>query len=109
MHLSLHDELILLALLASVGGLMALVPVLRIPYPILLVVGGLLLGLIPGLPTIDLPPEAVLLIALPPLLYGAAFFTSLRDFRANLKPIMLLAIGLVAATMGTVAVVAHYA
>ena len=68
---------------------------LRIPYPILLVLGGLALGLVPGMPTVELPPELVFFGVLPPLLYGAAFFTSLRDLRANVRPIGLLAIGLV--------------
>ena len=72
----------------------------RIPYPILLVLGGLALGFVPGLPEIDLPPDLVLVGVLPPLLYGAAFFTSLRDLRANLRPIGLLAVGLVLADDG---------
>jgi CPA1 family monovalent cation:H+ antiporter len=84
-----------------------LVPKLRIPYPILLVLGGLGLGFVPGLPEIDLPPDLVLVGVLPPLLYGAAFFTSLRDLRANVRPVGLLAVGLVLLTMVAVAVVAH--
>jgi CPA1 family monovalent cation:H+ antiporter len=62
---------------------------------------------VPGIPEIHLDPDLVLLIFLPPLLYGAAFFTSLRDLRANARPIALLAIPLVIATMSVVAVVAH--
>ena len=77
------------------------------PYPVLLVVGGLFLGLIPGVPNIELRPELVLLLFLPPLLYWDSLNTSLRDFRANLRSISLLAIGLVIATTCTVAVVAH--
>src|SRR4051794_8205376 len=61
----------------------------------------------PGGPEINLPPDLVLLIFLPPLLYGSAFFTSLRDLRANMRPIALLSIPLVLVTMGAVAVVAH--
>ena len=87
--------------------MLVLVPKLRIPYPILLVLGGLALGFVPGLPEIDLPPDLVLVGVLPPLLYGAAFFTSLRDLRANLRPVGLLAVGLVLLTMVVVAVVAH--
>ena len=87
--------------------MLVLVPKLRIPYPILLVLGGLALGFAPGLPEIDLPPDLVLVGVLPPLLYGAAFFTSLRDLRANLRPVGLLAVGLVLLTMVVVAVVAH--
>jgi monovalent cation/hydrogen antiporter len=109
MEFSSQDELVLLALLIAVTALTALAPVLRVPYPILLVLGGLALGFIPGIPEVSLPPELVLVGVLPPLLYAASFFTSLRDFRANLKPIGLLAIGLVVATMLGVAAVAHLA
>ena len=94
-------------LLAAGTAMLALVPKLRIPYPILLVLGGLALGFVPGLPEIDLPPDLVLVGVLPPLLYGAAFFTSLRDLRANVRPVGLLAVGLVLLTIVVVAVVAH--
>jgi monovalent cation/hydrogen antiporter len=94
-------------LLVAGATMLVLVPKLRIPYPILLVLGGLALGFAPGLPEIDLPPDLVLVGVLPPLLYGAAFFTSLRDLRANLRPVGLLAVGLVLLTMVVVAVVAH--
>jgi Na+/H+ antiporter len=104
-----HDELVLTALLAAAGGLVALAPTLRIPYPILLVVGGLVLGFVPGVPRLALPPDLVLVGFLPPLLYAATFFTSLRDLRANLRPIGLLAIGLVLATTFGVAAIAHAA
>jgi CPA1 family monovalent cation:H+ antiporter len=102
-----HEELQLEALLAALGVLLALAPALRIPVPVLLVAGGVALSFIPGLPTIVLPPDIVLVAFLPPLLYSAAFFTSLRDLRSNLRPISLLAFGLVGATMTGVAVVAH--
>jgi len=97
----------LLVLLAAGTAMLVLVPKLRIPYPILLVLGGLALGFAPGLPEIDLPPDLVLVGVLPPLLYGAAFFTSLRDLRANVRPVGLLAVGLVLLTIVVVAVVAH--
>jgi CPA1 family monovalent cation:H+ antiporter len=87
--------------------MLVLVPKLRVPYPILLVLGGLALGFAPGLPEIDLPPDLVLVGVLPPLLYGAAFFTSLRDLRANVRPVGLLSVGLVLLTIIVVAVVAH--
>ena len=67
----------------------------RMPVAVFLVIGGLLLGFVPGLPQVQLPPDLVLVAILPPLLYSAAFFTGLRDLRANLRPISLLAIGLV--------------
>jgi len=91
----------------ALGGLLALAPTLRLPLPILLVVGGVVMGFIPGLPHLTLPPEIVLVAVLPPLLYSGAFFTSLRGLRENRRSIGFLAFGLVAATMSAVAVVAH--
>jgi CPA1 family monovalent cation:H+ antiporter len=105
--LSSADLAALVALLLAFTALVAMAPRVRIPYPILLVLGGLVLGFLPGIPTIVLPPDAVLFGVLPPLLYSAAFFTSLRDLRANRRPIALLSIGLVVMTTGAVAVVAH--
>lgn len=107
MHFGAHEDLQLLALLVALGLLLALAPTLRLPLPILLVLGGVALGFIPGLPHVALPPEVVLVAVLPPLLYSGAFFTSLRDLRTNKRPIAFLAFGLVGATMTAVAVVAH--
>ncbi len=107
MHFGVHEQLILMALLAAIAALIVAAPILRVPYPIFLVVGGLALGFVPGIPTLELPPQVVLIAVLPPLLYSSAFFTSLRDLRANAVPIGMLAIGLVIATMTVVAVVAH--
>jgi CPA1 family monovalent cation:H+ antiporter len=97
----------LLGLLIGVGALLFVAPISRVPYPILMVLGGLVLSFVPGLPEFELPPELVLVAFLPPLLYSSAFFTSLRDLRANIRPIGLLSIGLVAATTVGVAAVAH--
>jgi Na+/H+ antiporter len=69
------------------------------PYPIMLVVGGLVLSLVPHLPRISLDPDIIFLVFLPPLLYFGAFHTSWRDFRANLTTILLLAFGLVGFTV----------
>ena len=107
MTFSAEDSLVLAALLIAAAGLLVAAQALRVPYPILLVLGGLALGFIPGIPRIELPPDLVLIAVLPPLLYGVAFFTSLRDLRANAGPITLLAIGLVLTTMLLVALVAH--
>src|SRR6478609_8400883 len=107
MHLELQDGIVALVLILAVATMLAVAPALRIPYPILLVLGGLVIGLAPGMPTFELQPELVLFGILPPLLYGAAFFTSLRELRTTMKPIGLLAIGLVIATTAGVAVVAH--
>ena len=100
-----HEELQLLALLVSAAALLLLADPLRVPYPILLVLGGLILGFA-RVPNVILPPEVVLIGILPPLLYSAAFNTGLRDLKRNLRPISLLAIGLV--TTVVVAAVAHY-
>ena len=80
---------------------------LKIPYPILLVLGGSALGFVPGLPPVELDPELVFLLFLPPLLYVSAIFTSWRDFRANVRAISLLAVGLVLMTTFVVAAVVH--
>jgi monovalent cation/hydrogen antiporter len=102
-----HVELVVFALLLGVAALAVLARVLGVPYPITLVVGGSVIGFIPGVPEVELEPDLVLLIFLPPLLYGAAFFTSLRDLRTNARAIALLSIPLVGVTMVAVAVVAH--
>ncbi|HKO84819.1 MAG TPA: Na+/H+ antiporter [Actinomycetota bacterium] len=102
-----EPELLLLVLMVAVGGLSVLAGTIRVPYPILLVLGGLVLGFLPGVPPAELPPDLVLVLFLPPLLYQAAFFSSPRDLRAQARPITLLAVGLVLATMSAVAAAAH--
>ena len=109
MDFTATDSLVLVGLLAAAAALLALAGLIRIPYPIPLVLGGLALGFIPGMPRIELPPDVVLVAVLPPLLYGAAFFSPLRELRANVRPIGLLAIGLVLTTTVAVAAVAHAA
>jgi Na+/H+ antiporter len=99
-------ELILICLVAV--ALLAIVArKLRVPYPILLTIGGVVLALVPGLPAIHLEPELVFNLFLPPLLYPAAIFTSWRDFRANLRSILPLAILLVLLTMTVTAYLFH--
>jgi monovalent cation/hydrogen antiporter len=100
-------ELLLLTLMLAVGGLGVLAGMVRVPYPIVLVVGGLVLGFVPGVPTVELPPELVLVLFLPFLLYSAAFFSSPRDLRADARAITLLAVGLVLATTAAVALTTH--
>ena len=107
MEFGADDSLILLALLAAGAALLAISQFVRVPYPILLVLGGLAIGFVPGMPSIELSPDLVLVAFLPPLLYGAAFFTPLRELRANAGAISTLAVGLVLATTVAVAVVAH--
>jgi Na+/H+ antiporter len=108
-HFPAHDELQLFALLAALAAMLALAARGRMPVSVFLVLGGLGLGFVPGLPRLQLPPDLVLVAILPPLLYSAAFFTGLRDLRANLRPITLAAVGIVAATTLGVALVAHAA
>jgi Na+/H+ antiporter len=101
-----HLETIVLLLVAIVA-LMTLARRVLVPYPILLVLGGLALSLVPNVPVVRLDPDLVFLVFLPPVLWSAAYFTSLRDFRSNLRPIMLLAVGLVVVTSAGVAAAAR--
>src|SRR5262245_28484977 len=80
----------------------------KIAYPILLVLGGLVLGLLPGLPRFEIDPQFIFFFFLPPLLFPAALFIPWRDFRANLNPILLLAVGLVLFTTIMVGWLAYY-
>jgi len=102
-------EIFIMALFVSVAGLNVLSRRLSIPYPIPLVLGGLVLGLVPGLPEIELEPDLVLLVFLPPLLYAAAFFSDLRALRRDARTITLASTGLVLATTLVVAAIAHEA
>ena len=101
-----HAEPVVL-LLVLVAGLVILANKWAVPYPVVLVLGGLALSFVPFLPVIRLDPNLVLFFFLPPLLYPAALFTSWRDFRRNLRSILFLAIGLVLMTTTVVAWVAH--
>jgi monovalent cation/hydrogen antiporter len=102
-----HIEAIIISLLVAVAGLSALATRLGVPYPILLVLGGLVLGFLPGMPDVRLAPELVLVVFLPPLLYSGAFFANLRELRADARPITLLSTALVAVTAAVVAVAVH--
>jgi Na+/H+ antiporter len=97
-----------LIFLLGVAALLAqLARVVKVPYPIFLVLGGLGLGFVPMLPAVEIPPEVIFVIFLPPLLNSAAFSSSPLDLRAHLRAITLLAVGLVFATTFAVAAVAH--
>src|SRR5829696_3436652 len=98
----------IIILLGAAALLAQLARMLKVPYPVFLVIGGLALGFVPGLSTVEISPEVIFLVFLPPLLNYAAFFSSPRDLRAHLRPIALLAIGLVLFTMAAVALVAHF-
>ncbi len=96
-------ELALTTILAVVVLLLLAAQFTRVPYPILLVIGGLGLAALPPIPDVELDPDLVLIVILPPLLYSAAYFTPLRELRRNVREISALAIGLVLATMVGVA------
>jgi len=97
----------LVLLLCAVVGVVLIGARVKVPYPIALVIGGLCISLIPGLPQVGINPELVFLFFLPPLLYAAAWFTSWHEFKANLRAIFLLAIGLVLFTTLVTGVVIH--
>lgn len=101
-------ELLLLALLVLVAALAVLAKRLSIPYPIVLVIGGLCLSLLPHVPRISLDPDIVFLVILPPLLFSAAFHISWREFRNNLVSIFMLAFGLVGFTVYGVALATRW-
>ena len=101
-------ELIFLLLLLFVVVFAWLARKLETPYPIVLVVAGLLLGLVPGIPKVSLNPDVVFLIVLPPLLYSAAWLTPWREFKFNLVTICMLAFGLVGFTVFGVAQTSHW-
>jgi monovalent cation/hydrogen antiporter len=104
----LQDNLLLiLSLLFIISMLTMLSLKLRIPYPIFLVIGGLMISLVPGIPNVSLDPDLVFLIFLPPLLYAAAWNTSWTDFWKMKRPISLLSFGLVIFTSAAVALVSH--
>ena len=99
-------ELILL-LLAVSAGLRLVAERLAVPYAAVLVVGGLLLALVPGLPQVTLPPDVLFLIFIPPLLYSGAIAYPLRDFRREAGPILRLSVVMVLVSTAAVAAVAH--
>ncbi|HLK97895.1 MAG TPA: Na+/H+ antiporter, partial [Hymenobacter sp.] len=99
---------LIIAILVVITALAEVADRIKIPYPILLVLTGIGLGLIPGLPHVELEPDLVFFVFLPPLLYSAAWQTSWPDFKAARRPITLLALGCVLFSTTLVAVVAHY-
>ena len=103
----MSHEGIVIGLLVAIVLLTSLAVRLRVAYPIILVIGGLALGFIPGLPRVQLEPDLVFLVFLPPLLYWEAVNAPYREYRRNLRPILLLAVGLVLATIASVAAISH--
>lgn len=101
---------VLLTLGVLIVGVVALTPLadrIGVPQPVLLTVFGLLVALLPGLAQFAVPPHVILPVVLPPLLFAATQRTTVREFRDNARPVLMLAVGLTAATVAVVAVVAH--
>lgn len=105
----MHGVELFLGLLALVAALAGVARAADVPYPVVGLVGGLAIGVIPGLATPRLDPDLVFLLFLPPLLYSSAFLMPAAELRAHARPIALLAVGLVLLTLGAVGVVAHAA
>jgi monovalent cation/hydrogen antiporter len=103
-----HPIFLVVCLLIVLVILVTVARRLSVSHPIVLVIGGLLLALCPGLPDARLEPDIVFLVFLPPLLYWDALNCSWRDFREHWRPISALAIGLVFATAMAVMVTAHF-
>jgi monovalent cation/hydrogen antiporter len=99
---------IFLILLALLAGTALLARRLNIAPAILLLLAGIALAFVPGMPAVELPPELVLLVVLPPLIYSASVAMSWREFRSNLRPIILLSVGCVIFTAFAVATATHY-
>ena len=99
---------ILVLLLIVIAAVAVVATRLKIPPAILLVITGVALALVPGLPTVELAPEFVLLLVLPPIIYSSAVAMSWREFRFNLRPISLLAVGCVVFTTVAVAAAIHW-
>lgn len=106
---SMHEIELLVLLLAVTTALAEVANRLRVPYPVLLVLAGLVLSILPGLPPVVLAPNLVFFVFLPPLLYASAWELSWSAFRAEARPITLLAVGCVLFSLAVVAAVAHYA
>jgi CPA1 family monovalent cation:H+ antiporter len=102
-----HGADLILGLLIAVAALVTLARWLGIAYPVFLVIGGLALSMLPGVPRVRVEPELIFLVVLPPLLYIAGYFTSLSSLRANLGTICSLAVGLVIASAAVVATAVH--
>jgi monovalent cation/hydrogen antiporter len=99
---------VLILLLAVVAAVAVVAKRLQVPVAIFLVLAGVALALVPGLPPVELAPELVLLLVLPPVIYSSAVAMSWREFRFNLRPIGLLAVGCVAFTTTATAAAAHW-
>jgi CPA1 family monovalent cation:H+ antiporter len=102
-----HNVQLILVLLLAAALLVRIADLGKIPAPIVLVLGGLAIALVPGLPEAELEPDVIFLVFLPPLVYAAGWRTSPQELRAVMRPLALLSVGLVFLTAAAVAVVAH--
>src|ERR1700690_188536 len=104
----LQDLEVLILMLFVIAAVAVAANRLKIPPAILLVITGVILAVLPGLPAVDLSPDLVLLLVLPPIIYSSAVAMSWCDFRFNLRPITLLAVGCVLFTTTAVAAATHW-
>lgn len=102
-----HDIESILLLLLAAALLVRLADLAKIPAPIVLVVGGLVIALVPGLPDVELDPDVIFLVFLPPIVFSAAWRTSPLELKALMAPLAALSVGLVFITAAVIAVVAH--
>lgn len=104
----MENYTIILLIMSLMIGASGIAEKIKLPVPVLLLLVGIFIGFLPAIPDIELNPEIVMLLFLPPLLYDAAFNISFKDFKTNLNTISTLAIGLVFITTLGIAVIAHY-
>ncbi|KPH14317.1 Na+/H+ antiporter [Chryseobacterium sp. ERMR1:04] len=104
----MENYAVILMIMALMIGASGFAGKIKIPVPMLLLVVGILFGFIPAMPEIEMNPEIIMLLFLPPLLYDAAFNISFQDFKTNINTISTLAIGLVFITTAGIAVLAYY-
>lgn len=99
---------VILVIMALMIGISGLAGKIKIPVPMLLLIAGMMIGFVPAMPEIEINPEIIMLLFLPPLLYDAAFNISFQQFKTNINTIGTLAIGLVFLTTAGIAVIAYY-
>lgn len=104
----MENYTIVLVIMSLMIGASGIADKIKLPAPVLLLLVGMIMGFLPAMPDIELNPEIVMLLFLPPLLYDAAFNISFKDFKTNIHTINTLAVGLVFITTVGIAVVAHY-
>src|SRR6201996_676525 len=104
----MENYTIILLIMALMIGASGIADKLKLPVPVLLLLVGIGIGFVPAIPDVELNPDVIMLLFLPPLLYDAAFNISFKDFRTNINTIGTLAIGLVFLTTAGIAAIAHY-